>query len=217
VEEEQFPFNKHFKRFLQKPKSFSSQLLSVHEIYRKEQWRNIDTDWLEQASRLALYMDTFTNNSSLVLAIELVESGKVLLFAADAQTGNWISWDSVKFKGDGTTADSLLGRTVLYKVGHHGSHNSTLKDAFEKMNSEDLVAMIPVDKSDPNITKTNGWKMPATNLYNRLKEKTNFRVLRMDDGFADQCNPKKSQKAKASWNAVSQPKITSLYVEYSVS
>ena len=30
--------------------------------------------------------------------IELLKSGKVLLFAADAQTGNWLSWADVKWQ-----------------------------------------------------------------------------------------------------------------------
>jgi hypothetical protein len=69
-------------------------------------------------------LDSSTNNTSLVLAIELRESGKVLLFAADAQVGNWLAWQDLQF-ADGkevavTNAD-LLARTVFHKVGHHGS------------------------------------------------------------------------------------------------
>ena len=48
-------------------------------------WRRIDTDWLGSAGQLGLQLDSDTNNTSLALAIELVGSGKVLLFAADAQ------------------------------------------------------------------------------------------------------------------------------------
>ena len=61
----------------------------VRHLYNKrgEAWRKIDNDWLQTATRLGLYLDTYTNNSSLVLAFELVKSGKVLLFAADAQAG----------------------------------------------------------------------------------------------------------------------------------
>jgi hypothetical protein len=32
------------------------------------------------------------------------------------------------------------------------------------MSNPKLVALIPVHKKDPNITKKNGWKMPAKNL-----------------------------------------------------
>src|SRR5207247_1037341 len=69
-----------------------------------------------------------TNNASLVLAFELGKGGKVLLFAADAQRGNWASWTKKSWRdGDKTVqAKDLMSRTVLYKVGHHGSHNATL-------------------------------------------------------------------------------------------
>ena len=81
------------------------------------------------AGALALAMNNATNNASLVLAFELSKGGKVLLFVGDAQAGNWRSWSDGAFDDGGTkvTAEDLLGRTVLYKVGHHGSHNATLK------------------------------------------------------------------------------------------
>ncbi|MFN5168996.1 MAG: hypothetical protein ACK5DD_05190 [Cyclobacteriaceae bacterium] len=218
IEEEQFPFNADYKVPISRSSRASFHLRKVNQSYRakENEWRNIDGDWLEQAARLALYMDTYTNNSSLVLAIEIVDSGKVLLFPGDAQTGNWLSWATVKFKHEDTTLDSLLNRTVLYKVGHHASHNATLKDGFEKMTSDELVAMIPVDKSDPNIAKEKGWKMPAVKLFARLKEKTNSRVLRMEEGFAEGCNPKKSKQAASSWKKVGPVKITPLFIEYTI-
>src|SRR5207302_1593020 len=96
-------------------------------------WRRIDEDWLGASGEVALQLDSDTNNTSLVLAIEVAEDGGVILLTGDAQVGNWLSWSEVAFyvpssKG-GTrtvTADDLLARTVLYKVGHHGSHNATL-------------------------------------------------------------------------------------------
>lgn len=215
-EEQDFPFNRTFKRYIDKKETFSDRLTKTQASYQAEEneWRNIDSDWLEQASRLALYMDTFTNNSSLVFAIELVKSEKVLLFAADAQTGNWLSWEKVKFEEEGATLHGLLERTSFYKVGHHGSHNSTLKNAMEKINSDDLVVMIPVDKNDPNIKKKDGWKMPASKLYQRLKEKSQFRVLRMDDGYAKGCEPKKTKDD--TWKKAGRVVITDLYIEYHI-
>jgi hypothetical protein len=153
------------------PRTGESRKLQNHYNRRKGQWRRIDDDWTSQAESLALYLDTFTNNSSLVLAIELADSRKVLLFAADAQTGNWLSWPDIAWERPGITTDDLLARTVLYKVGHHASHNATLVAALEKMTHPDFAALIPVDKQDPNITKPNGWRMPARNLFNRLAEK----------------------------------------------
>ena len=77
--------------------------------HRDDAWRRIDTDWLNQAGTLALYLDSLTNNSSLALAIELVDSGKVLLFAADAQTGNWLSWQEITWRDPTVSTDDLAG------------------------------------------------------------------------------------------------------------
>lgn len=165
---------------------------------KEESWRTIDDDWLMQAEALALFLNTFTNNSSLVLAIELVESKKVLLFAADARTGNWLSRDKVPWADKNVSTNDLLARTVFYKVGHHASRNATLVAGSEKMKHPDLVAFIPVQKQDPNITKENGWKMLAEKLLRRLKEKTNYRVLQMDGDNPPECNPTK-EPAKSSW------------------
>lgn len=213
-EEVQYPFNNRYKRTAE---NGSETLKALIARYQSEdlKWRTIDDDWLSQADALALYLDTFTNNSSLVLAIELVESKKVLLFAADAQTGNWLSWDSVKWEDKQITTDDLLARTIFYKVGHHCSHNATLVAAFEKMDHPDLVALIPVDKSDANIIKPNGWKMPAAKLFERLKEKTSNRVLQMDGKNPKDCDPEKA--AKAAWAKLKiKPKITDTCVEIEI-
>ena len=84
-------------------------------------WRRIDSDWLGVSADLAMQLDQRTNNTSLVLAFELVGSRRVLLFAADAQVGNWLSWQDVNWAD--TNGPDLLARTVYYKVGHHGSSN----------------------------------------------------------------------------------------------
>ena len=80
-------------------------------------WRRIDADWLDGAAELALALDSATNNTSLVLAIELA-GGDVLLFVADAQVGNWESWQALSWNVDGhsVTGPDLLKRTVFYKV-----------------------------------------------------------------------------------------------------
>lgn len=211
-EEQHYPFNEEYK--LREGTHLAGSLAAVVGRYREpsEDWRAIDDAWMETAGALALYLDTFTNNSSLVLAIELVKSGKVLLFAADAQTGNWLSWKDVKWENDGVDTVDLLERTVFYKVGHHASHNATLPDVFELMTHPDLVALIPVHKQDPNITKVGGWKMPATNLFKRLRQRTENRVLQMDGVNPPACDP--DTQAKAAWKRVRiKPRIDSLAVE----
>ncbi|CAN7746466.1 hypothetical protein LJR220_002210 [Bradyrhizobium sp. LjRoot220] len=216
AEERQYPFNQAYKRTGNELKSDPLGKLIAGYNSPAEKWRRIDDDWMDQAETLALFLDTYTNNSSLALAIELVESGKVLLFAADAQTGNWISWADVKWDNTRTSTDDLLARTVLYKVGHHGSHNSTLVAAFEKMTHPDLAALIPVHKKDPNITKANGWKMPAKKLFRKLRERTSGRVLQMDGINPAGCNPGK-QPALGAWKKIRiKPKQTDMFVELEI-
>jgi beta-lactamase superfamily II metal-dependent hydrolase len=142
-----------------------------------EAWRRIDSDWLEAAAELALNLDNDTNNTSLVLAIELAPGGKVLLFAADAQAGNWSSWAPTARGTD------LLKRTVLYKVGHHGSHNATLKKGgLDQMVNPDLVAMIPVDTAKAHNLKPHPFMMPDSLLENLLLNQTRGRIMIVSEG-----------------------------------
>lgn len=150
-------------------------------------WRRIDNEWLVNGmSRLALQLDIGVNNTSLALAFELPD-GRTLIFPGDAQMGNWLSWDDVKFKdesgkGLAVTAKDLLNRAVFYKVGHHGSHNATRRvGGLEEMKSGDLVVMIPTDeKFALTQSKPHGWKMPAHGVNEALKKFSNNRILRAD-------------------------------------
>ena len=144
-----------------------------------QSWRRIDDDWLGSAAQFALNLDSATNNTSLVLAVEL-PSGEVLLFPADAQVGNWLSWQKVEWKdGDKTlTAPELLQRTAFYKVGHHGSHNATLRSKGLELMPLGLTALIPVDHDMAVKKHWNG--MPLPQLIDALKERACV-VVRMDD------------------------------------
>jgi hypothetical protein len=153
-------------------------------------WRNIDHAWLGAAGSLALKLDNDTNNTSLVLAFEIEPRGDVLLFAADAQVGNWMSWHLQDYPATGegpkVSAKELLGRTVLYKVGHHASHNATLdKLGLALMTHPGLIAMIPVVEAEARRTKNGkavhrGWDMPYPDLLARLMTRTQGRILRGD-------------------------------------
>jgi len=184
-------------------------------------WRRIDHDWLAAAGQLALDLDSDTNNTCLALAIELEASGKVLLFPADAQVGNWLSWHSVSWPGgacgEGGEAEPLTGtdlvrRTVFYKVGHHGSHNATLRDkGLELMESPDLVAAIPVDHELAARQGKHGWSMPFPSLEERLRQKTRGRVLRADTGVPE----KPDAVPAAEWQAfLDDVEESELWIEY---
>ncbi|MGY2733941.1 hypothetical protein [Sphingomonas sp. UYP23] len=159
--------------------------------YQGQANRRIDGEWLGSAETLALKIDGDVNNTSLALAIE-VPGRDVLLFPADAQVGNWLSWHDQTYPGTATpsgatqeTAAQILARAIFYKVGHHGSHNATARaQGLEMMTSPDLVAMMPVVEAvaKEQVTKNNpdGWAMPYGDLYTRLQEKTSKRIVRGD-------------------------------------
>ncbi|MBK9735229.1 MAG: hypothetical protein IPO92_09785 [Saprospiraceae bacterium] len=150
-------------------------------------WREINDDWLYAAGNLAIALDSAVNNTSLALAFEFIDSGKVLLFPADAQIGNWLSWSNYSwtFKKNGVketvTIDDLFSRTVFYKVGHHGSHNATMKDqGLAKMKNSELIAMIPVDQK---MAEDRNWKMPFKPLLEALNSSTKDKVIIQDEKF----------------------------------
>jgi hypothetical protein len=149
-------------------------------------WRRIDHDWLNVSESMALALTGHINNTSLALAFELGEGGPVLLFPGDAQSGSWLSWGDLKWTvptAHGTrtvTGPDLLQRTVFYKVGHHGSHNATMRDkGLELMTHPDLVAFIPVHQKTAH-KQVPPWRMPWPPLWSRLKERAAYRVMLSD-------------------------------------
>lgn len=162
-------------------------------------WRRIDAEWLYAAENLALKLNRGINNTSLVLGFELPNTKKVLLFAADAQRGNWISWDDQTWQVDGktVTAKEVLKRTVLYKVGHHASHNATLNGS-ENDNYPNLVWMAKGEFAQEftcMITAVNEWAMTKNNppwrhplpaIKKALVKKARGRVLQTDESALKQ-------------------------------
>lgn len=194
-----FPFDRTVRIPLPAAESAASQAGAypalVSYFDELNHWRRIDFDWLAVAEAFALQADHLTNNTSLVLAFELppaAEGGerKVLLFPGDAQVGSWLSWDDIAAwqPVDGAPATppapdaaDLLRRTVFYKVGHHGSHNATLKaGGVERMGSAGhLTAFVPV--SVPVAREIKGWeRIPLDELLDALAERGGRRVLLPD-------------------------------------
>ncbi len=186
---------------------------------RDQDWRTIEDDWLDIAGALALQMDSDTNNTSLVLAFELAASKKVLLFPGDAQVGNWLSWHDHKWEvrtGSGkveVTAVDLLRNTVLYKVGHHASHNATLKEKGLALMGEDLVALVPEKEKQYN-------GIPYGPLMSELKKKTRGRTVVSADKnhkAEDVLKNKPDELSAGEWKDFNDNiEITPLYVEYTV-
>lgn len=219
-----FPFDKNYEH---------KTPTEAQAAYDSEAWRKIDHDWLNSAGSLALRMNSATNNLSLALAIEFIDSGRVMLFPGDAEYGSWASWHEIdwpmKGKDDKThlTTD-LLNRTVFYKVAHHLSHNGSAKRrGVELMNHKDLAAMATLDYGI--ISK--GWKntMPNRDLVQALLTRTKGRLMIMQETglFVAQAGTKTplhdkiaeareqmSSADKADFN--SSFKETPLYLQYTV-
>ena len=234
------PFDRRFQLERDDPRIVEA--LGPTYLAKSEKWRSVDDDWLNAASSLAIKLDSFTNNTSLVLAIERVSDGKVLLFPGDAQEGNWLSWHDPKNKwqltrGEGgsatVTAKDLLAQTVFYKVGHHSSHNATAKaKGLEMMTTQsELTAFIPVDRQVALGRSPKGsWKMPARQLYRRLLEQCDGRVVRSDLGWAAAQQGDRSTEAEfvavakdaewAKWTksqaAASHVQIAPTYIEFTL-
>jgi hypothetical protein len=154
---------------------YSSFYGSVGEGRSAPAWRRIDTDWLQMAETLALQQVSNVNNTSLVLAIELLESKKVILLAGDAEEESWDAWECSH-----TTLEDLLARVVLYKVAHHGSVNATVIDAkpgkasLHMMKHPELVVMIPVDIAR---AEDKDWEFPEKHLLAELEAQSKNRVI----------------------------------------
>ncbi|MCP4072432.1 MAG: hypothetical protein GY742_11925 [Hyphomicrobiales bacterium] len=193
-------------------------------IASNAKWRRIDEEWLYAAETFALKLNRGINNTSLVLAFELVQTGKVLLFVGDAQNGNWKSWDDGHWlEGeDKITAKNLLERTVLYKVGHHGSHNATLKGKHASnypnlgwmghgKYAKEFTALIPANRSW--ALKKAKWNHPLPAIKHALERKANGRVLQLDTGLP----AKPDGVPDNEWKTFeARTKVTELYIEYHV-
>ena len=62
-----------------------------------------------------------------------------------------------------------MKRTIFYKVGHHGSHNGTLKEHGVEQLDALKAAIIPVDEKE--ALKKRWGRMPLPNLIAALKAK----------------------------------------------
>lgn len=187
---------------------------------KDEAYRQIEHSWLDVVGQFSLQLDGAINNTSLVLAIELEDSGKVLLFPGDAQVGSWLSWHEYQWtakrgnKTETITATDLLKNTVLYKVSHHGSHNATVKDkGLELMTHPDLVAMIPEKEKSYN-------GILYKPLLDRLRQLCKGRIVISADAKHPPENLLKTRPpelSSAEWKSFKDDlTVEKLYVEYTV-
>ena len=137
--------------------------------------------------------------------------------------GSWLSWQDLKWKvknkaGETEEKDinTIFQNTILLKVGHHGSHNATLKEkGLEQMRDNDLIAMIPVDRK---MAEKKHWHMPFSILFDRLKERTSSRILLADEKPTKRGN-KPPNISRNEWDKYisSIPEVPGdLYIDYEI-
>lgn len=126
-------------------------------------------------------LDTFLNNQSLVVLFTF--AGKKLLFAGDAQGGNWEYWMYGGTPEKAPSADKIekdsaliLSHLDFYKVGHHGSTNATPVSAVESMGG-DFASMCSTQEGAFG-SKDNESEVPRIPLLDALAEKSE--IVRSD-------------------------------------
>jgi beta-lactamase superfamily II metal-dependent hydrolase len=109
-----------------------------------ERDKNILAVAATNAEGLAFSLDSAMNNTSIVSHVRY--GGKGMLFAGDAQYGNWQSWIGTP------EAPPILASTNFFKVAHHGSSNATPKSVVEGLPQKAFAAMISTqNKPWPSI------------------------------------------------------------------
>ena len=112
------------------------------------------------------------NNQSLVTLFTY--KGKTLLFAGDAQWGNWANflYGNVNSTTLQPAAAQILANLDFYKVGHHGSTNATPKSALAAMRAG-CVAMCSTATGAYN-------QVPRPALIAAIDERTREQLARSD-------------------------------------
>ncbi len=144
--------------------------------------RRIDAVQSDTSAARAQQADNTLNNQSLVVLFGF--GGKTLLFAGDAQWGNWQNFlfggalGTPGHAGLTGSAKAILGTIDFYKVGHHGSTNATPVDALSAMR-EGCAAMCSTQPGAYGKPENNS-EVPRVPLLAALDTLTHGRVARSD-------------------------------------
>jgi len=164
-------------------------------------------------------LDSFLNNQSLVVLFGF--KGKKLLFAGDAQAGNWENWlydgrtpTTTPDEKLGKNATEVLGTIDFYKVGHHGSTNATPIVAVENMNAG-FTAMCST-QGDSFGSVANKSEVPRGPLMDALAKKS---ALVRSDQIEVTIDKNKVPRAKGTKPTLPKPKagkfsVGSVFVDY---
>lgn len=164
-------------------------------------------------------LNDFLNNQSLVVLFTFQD--KNLLFAGDAQAGNWEGWLYADGQPTATPGENLTkaGELVLknlsfYKVSHHGSTNATPIVALAHMN-DGFVAMCST-QADSFGSVNNQSEVPRQPLMEAMAKKS---ALVRSDQIEVKVGAKVVASAKGAPDPLPRPKrgrfeVGSCYLDY---
>jgi beta-lactamase superfamily II metal-dependent hydrolase len=153
----------------------------------------------------ATTLDGLLNNQSLVVLFTF--NGKKLLFAGDAQGGNWEYWMFGGTPNNAPSADQIdkdskiiLANLDFYKVGHHGSTNATPISAVQAMGG-DFASMCSTQQGSFGTVEKES-EVPRIPLLAALSKKT---TLVRSDQFAVTLPKNKVPAVEGAPNALPKP------------
>jgi hypothetical protein len=194
-ESKDFPFNKKFSRPIRSGADTVSREPStkfVIDLYcNSDEWRRIDYVWLNEMGRISSQMDKLRTANGHLLAFELAEQHKILLFSSGAslrslerpvdpnhKASNGKASNGIAVvKEDSLQASNILSRVVLYKADHYADSNEHPAEHSGLKNEQELVIMIPVYEQADNQMNTGKLSHDALKAYNRISQ---GRILRSD-------------------------------------
>jgi beta-lactamase superfamily II metal-dependent hydrolase len=214
-----------------KPKDLENRQIKYDEAIFDEAVKAVQNAQPDMLAAAAAKIETFLNNQSLVVLFEF--GGKKLLFAGDAQAGNWEYWlfkmsepikDPTKAGDIVEESKELLQTIDFYKVGHHGSTNATPIQAVETAvdrtkSSKGFVSMCSTEDGVYG-NRGKGTEVPRDPLMKALADGSS--LIRSDSFPISVTSPKKKtiKPARGVDTKLPKPKVgklrkANLYIEYS--
>ena len=225
---EPFPQEWNARKEDYKPKDWQDRQIKYDETVYDAAVKAVENSQPDMLAAAASKIENFLNNQSLVVLFEF--GGKKLLFAGDAQAGNWEYWlfkmsepikDPTKAGDIVEESKELLQTIDFYKVGHHGSTNATpiqmVETAIDRpAGSKGFVSMCSTE-DDVYGNRDKSTEVPRTLLMDALGKGS---CLVRSDAIAISIKDPKLSVAAREGVKLPKPKVgkitkTNLYLEYS--
>lgn len=146
-----------------------SSTASIGAASSNTKWfiKKLDNGYAQNILRIVRALDNVLNNTSVILLFKVKDN--VLLFPGDAQLENW----QYALENLDPQTKEKLKKTIVYKVGHHGSTNATPRQGLwnlfvnrkKESNSKYMTALLSTESGNHD-------KVPRKSLVDTLKAET---------------------------------------------